>query len=91
MDSSRVGLASAGAIWVFFLLGLLPFMPFDWGFTGLFFLIPAWLLYWQVQFGRLEISDGDYNRARRDRLMALIIWLPGLAVEVLAFSLSKRS
>src|SRR5215471_8084935 len=24
---------SAGVMWIFFLLGLLPFMPFGWGFT----------------------------------------------------------
>jgi hypothetical protein len=67
-----------------FPLGLLPFMPFGWGFKGLFFVIPAWLVFWQVKFGRLETPDTDYKRAKRDRLVALIIWLPALAVEVLA-------
>jgi len=75
---------SAGVMWIFFLLGLLPFMPFGWGFTALFFVIPVWLVYWQVKFGSLKTKDADYKRARRDRLVALIIWLPGLALEVLA-------
>jgi len=71
-------------MWIFFLLGLLPFMPFGWGFTALFFVIPVWLVYWQVKFGSLKTNDPDYKRAKRDRLVALIIWLPGLALEVLA-------
>jgi hypothetical protein len=74
----------AGAMWIFFLLGLLPFMPFGWGFTALFFVIPVWLIYWQVKFGRLQTADADYKRAKRDRVSALIIWLPALAIEMLA-------
>ena len=35
---------SAGAMWIFFLLGLIPFSPLGWGFTGLFFVIPVWLI-----------------------------------------------
>jgi hypothetical protein len=41
-----------------------------------------WLLYWQVKFGGLQTSDADYKRARRDRLIALVIWLPALALEL---------
>jgi len=73
---------SAGAMWTFFLLGLLPFSPFGWGFTGLFFAIPVSLIYWQVKFGGLQTSDVDYKRAKRDRLIALTIWLPALAIEL---------
>jgi hypothetical protein len=78
---------SAGVMWTFFLLGLLSFMPFGWGFTGLFFVIPGWLIYWQVKFGRLQTNDADYKRAKRDRLIALLIWLPALALELLAWGL----
>jgi hypothetical protein len=77
---------SAGTMWGFFLLGLFPFMPFGWGFTSLFFAIPGWLIYWQVKFGGLQTSDVDYKRAKRDRLIALIIWLPALALQLLSFA-----
>lgn len=76
---------SAGAMWIFFLLGLL-FMPFGWAFTGLFFVIPVWLISWQLKFGGLQTSDPDYKRARHERLLALIIWLPALAIELLSFA-----
>ena len=74
-----------GVMWVFFLLSTIPFMPFGWGFIGLFFVIPVWLFTWPIKFGRLESSDADYKTARRDWLIALICWLAALAFEVLAF------
>jgi len=78
---------SAAVMWIFFLLGLLPFMPFGWGFIGLFLVIPFWLIYWQVKFGNIQTGDADYARAKRDRLIALIIWLPALALELLNLAL----
>jgi hypothetical protein len=71
-------------MWIFLLLGLIPFMPFGWGSTILFFAIPVWLVYWQVKFGKIQTQDADYTRAQRDRLIAFIIWLPALVVELLA-------
>ena len=78
---------SAGAMWIFFLLGLIPFLPFGWGFIGLFFVVPIWLIVWQVKFGSLQTGDADYKRAKRDRLIALLIWLPALAWESLVLVL----
>jgi uncharacterized membrane protein len=78
---------SASTMWGLFLLSLFSFGLFGWGFTGLFYAIPVWLIYWQVRFGRLQTSDVDYKRAKRDRLIALIIWLPALALELLALAL----
>lgn len=73
----------AGVMWVFFLLSTVPFLPFGWGFTGMFLVIPVWLVYWPIKFGRLESADPDYKRARRDWLVALIFWLAALVFEVL--------
>jgi hypothetical protein len=71
-----------------FLLGILiPFMPFGWGFTILFFVIPIWLIVWQLRFGRLQTVDKDYKRAKRDRLLPLVIWLPALIWELIFWGL----
>jgi len=78
---------AAGVMWIFFLLGLLPFLPFGWGFTFLVFLIPVWLVYWQVKFGGLQTTDVDYKRAKRDRLIALVIWIPAFALQLIAIVL----
>ena len=85
-NQAKVLRNSAGVMWTFFLGGLV-FMPLGWGFSGLFFVIPAWLIYWQVKFGNLQTRDVDYARAKRDRLIALIIWLPALGLELLAWGL----
>ena len=73
---------SAGAMWTFFVIGLFTFWPVGWGFTCLFYIIPVWLVYWQVKFGSLQTLDKDYNRAKRERLVAFLMWLPALAIEV---------
>lgn len=78
---------AAGVMWIFFLLGLLPFLPFGWGFTFLVVAIPIWLVYWQVQFGSLQTTDADYKRAKRDRLIALVIWIPALALQLISIVL----
>ena len=36
-----------------------------------------------VKFRSLETLDQDYKTAKRDWLVALIIWLPALALEVI--------
>jgi uncharacterized Tic20 family protein len=69
---------AAGAMWLFFLLGLvLPFVGS--GATLLFFGDGGGLIYWQIKFGRLKTVDADYKRAKRDWLIAAAIWLPALA------------
>ena len=75
---------TAGAMWSLFFLGMIPFSPLGWGFTALFILLPFWLIYWQLKFGRLKTPDTDYKRAKRDWLIALGIWLPALAFEGLS-------
>ena len=76
--------STAGAMWMFFLLGLIPFSPLGWGATILFYVIPAWLIYWQVKFGKLETVDKDYNRAKRERMTAFLIWSPAMLIEVVS-------
>lgn len=76
---------AAGVMWIFFLLGLL--LPIGLGFTILFFVIPVWLIVWQVKFGNLKTADVDYGRAKRDRFIALLIWLPALALELISWTL----
>ena len=77
---------AAAVMWIFLALSVVPFMPFGWGFRILFLVIPVWLIYWQVKFGKLETVDPDYKTAKRDRLIALLIWLPALALEVLVLA-----
>jgi hypothetical protein len=73
---------AAGAMWLILLVGMVvPLVA--WGFIGLFFAVPIWLITWQVRFRSLETPDLDYKTAKRDWVVALIIWLPALALEVI--------
>jgi hypothetical protein len=73
---------AAGAMWVFLLVGMVvPLIT--WGYVGLFFTVPVWLITWQVRYRGLETPDQDYKTAKRDWLIALIIWLPAIALEVI--------
>ncbi len=53
------------------------------GVFACFFLIPLSLIYWQISYGRLTTADPDYKRAKRDRLIALGLWVPAALIEVL--------
>lgn len=73
---------AAGAMWFFLLVGMvLP--PLSWGYVAMFFAVPIWLITWQVRFRGLETPDPDYKSAKRDWLIALLIWVPAVALEVI--------
>lgn len=76
---------AATVMWVFLLLRMLFFPPAGWGYVGLFFAIPIWLITWQVRFRNLATQDPDYKTARRDWLIALIIWVPALVLQAIYF------
>ena len=73
---------AAGAMWGFVGLGM---------FLGIatlaaiacIFLIPLSLIYWQISYGRLKTADVDYAKTKRDRVIALLLWLPASAIEIL--------
>lgn len=68
--------AFTGAMWVFFFVRLVPFIGFigllGWAMT--FFSAPVWLAYWAIRFGRIKTKDIDYARAKRNCLIALVLW-----------------
>jgi hypothetical protein len=71
----------AGVIWISLA------MSFFWnggtlGFFALFFITPISLVYWQIRYGRLQSADPDYKKAKRDRLIALVLWLPAALIGV---------
>ena len=59
---------------------LVRFIPLI-GIVGLvimvigFIVVPPWLIYWQIKFGRIKTADIDYKRAERNWLGALVLWL----------------
>jgi hypothetical protein len=76
---------AAGVMWFFLLLRMLFFPAAGFGYIGLLFAIPIWLIIWQARFRTLETADPDYKIAKRDWLVALIIWLPAVGLSIISF------
>ena len=68
----------AGAMWFFF--AVVRFIPIIglFGLAGVvpcFFIVPGGLIYWQIKYGRLQTSDADFKKAKRNLIIALGLWL----------------
>jgi uncharacterized membrane protein YciS (DUF1049 family) len=65
----------ATSMWAFFVVGFIfGFARF--GVLVLFVAVPVSLVLWQIKYGGLQTTDRDYKKARRDRWIALALWLP---------------
>ncbi|MBC7909215.1 MAG: hypothetical protein H7Y30_01865 [Pyrinomonadaceae bacterium] len=74
----------AGAMWILLLISFI-FTAGTAGVFAFFFLIPLYLIFWQFKFGSLKTVDPDYQKAKRDRLIALALWLPAGFIKLLTF------
>jgi hypothetical protein len=73
---------TAGAMWGLVVIGLI-FGLASLGAIACIFLIPLSLIYWQIKYSRLKTADADYAKTKRDRLVALLLWLGASFVEIL--------
>jgi len=80
---------AAGVMWLLLLLDLVFVPSAGWGHIGLFVAVPIWLITWHVRYRALETSDPDYKTAKRDWLIAVIIWLPALGLQVISLATGK--
>lgn len=77
----------AASMWVLFLVGFIfGFARF--GVIVLFVGVPVSLVLWQIKYGRLQTTDPDYEKARRDRWIALALWLPASILQFIFLVLS---
>ena len=67
---------AATSMFVFLGIGLIPLLGFVYyGFIFTFVVVLVLLIRWQVKFSGLLTDDPDYQRAKRSRNFALILWL----------------
>lgn len=72
---------AAGAMFIFMLISLVPFISFaDWGFLMSFFFVAVMAVRWQVNFGGLVTNDPDYVKAKKSRNVAIILWVVAIPV-----------
>jgi uncharacterized membrane protein len=102
-DASRLK-SLALAMWTFLALSLVPFLPLlklgllvvavfvpfvRCGFLVTFVAVIVLFSRWQLRFGYIEnTSDPDYAKAKRNRTVALALWLAALLVYVASFALT---
>ena len=72
---------TAGAMWGFVALGLFLGTA-TLGAIACFFLIPVALIFWQIKYGGLKTADADYPKTKRDRVIALLLWLGASVIEI---------
>jgi hypothetical protein len=74
----------AGVMWLCFVLRFVPFIGLVAGIALLilFLVIPVRLVIWLVRFGGIKTEDVDYKSAKRNVLMALVLWVLMLLVPV---------
>lgn len=53
------------------------------GFIITFFVVLVLIIRWQIKFGRLQTGDVDYQRAKRMRNVALVLWLVAIPLFVI--------
>jgi Ca2+/Na+ antiporter len=77
-DASYLRIA-AFVVWVFLGLSFIPFIPLvGWAFLFTFVAVLVMIIRWQVKFGSIQTKDPDYPRAKRNRNLALVLWLAAL-------------
>ena len=79
-DASFLRTAAAG-MWVLLALSLLPFVPFVYyGFVFTFLVVIFLFVRWQVRFANVNTADPDYAKAKRNKNVALALWIVALPV-----------
>jgi hypothetical protein len=54
-------------------------------FIGIMVALPLMLIRWQSRYGRIKTNDVDFKTARRNRNIALLLWLPAPVVIAVGF------
>jgi hypothetical protein len=73
---------TAGAMCVLVALGFI-FGAAMLGAIACIFLIPLSVIHWQIKYAGLKTNDPDFPKAKRDRLIALALWLPASIIQLL--------
>lgn len=81
----------AGVMWVAFVVQFLFAAMGRLAFFGMMIAVPVMLIRWQIKYGRIKTDDIDFKLARRNRTIALLLWLPTPFVIVAAIVMFAAS
>jgi hypothetical protein len=79
----------AGAMWVMIVLRWVPFIGCftEIGALFMFFATLALLIRWEVKYAAVRTSDPDFAAAKRNRLIALGLWIGALALFIVGIAI----
>ena len=76
----------AGAMWVFFFVGFVPFLGYvaTWVFYVIAVLIPILLIIWYVKYGNLKTVDAEFKTAKKILIYRFLylVDLSGIAPDI---------
>ena len=75
---------TAGVMWIAFAMQFLFAAMGRLTIIGMMLAVPVMLIRWQSRIGGIKTNDVDFTTARRNRNIALLLWLPTPIVIVLA-------
>ena len=73
---------SAGVMWGFVAFGTAVGIA-SIAATACIFVIPLSLISWQIKYGGLKTADADFAKTKRDRVIALLLWLGASAIQIM--------
>jgi hypothetical protein len=74
-DASYLRIAAV-VMWVLLGLSFIPLLPLvRLGSEITFVVVLVMIIRWQVKFGGIRTNDPDYPQAKRNRNLALVLWL----------------
>ncbi|HEV2800046.1 MAG TPA: zinc ribbon domain-containing protein [Pyrinomonadaceae bacterium] len=80
---------AAFAMFTLLAISLLPFVPFVfYGAIFIFLALIVMIVRWQLKFANINTADPDYQKARRNKNIALALWvaaIPGFILRDLIF------
>jgi hypothetical protein len=80
---------TAFALWSLLAISLIPFVPFVfYGAVFIFFALIVLVVRWQLKFSNINTADPDYQKARRNKNLALILLvaaIPGFILRDVIF------
>jgi hypothetical protein len=90
-DASYVRIL-AGSLVVFWLLTIVPFMGLIGvvGYYVLLVLVPVLAIRWWMRFSSLRSVDPDFRRAKRNVVIALIVWVVFLLIFSIRIVLASK-
>jgi hypothetical protein len=75
---------AAFALLTLLALSMLPFVPFlFYGAVIIFFVLIVLIVRWQMKFSNINTPDPDYQKAKRNKNIALVLWIVSIPIFIL--------